>query len=407
MGAQASSSRSAGMVQRARVALEGFFQLEAAGGILLIGAAALAMMLANSPWSSSYQSLLDLPFGVQAGDLHIHKPLLLWINDGLMAVFFLLVALEIKREALQGQLSSPSQIGLPVVAAIGGVAVPAAIYAAINWGDDAALQGWAIPSATDIAFALGILSLLGKRVPLSLKLLLSTVAVIDDLIAIVIIAVFYSADLSTLALGLAGLGVLVMALLNFFGVRRISAYLLVGAVVWVCVLKSGVHATLAGVVTGLFIPLRGKNDGESPLERLEHDLHPMVAYLILPLFAFANAGVALAGVGSDALSHPVTLGIALGLVVGKPLGVFGFIALAVGTGWLKRPAGASWVGLFGVALLCGIGFTMSLFIGSLAFEHGAAEYVRINRIGILAGSVVAAVAGLLWLKLRLPATVTD
>ena len=323
---------------RAVRGLQKFFRLEAAGGILLIAAAVLAMLLANSPQSSLYDGFRAFPLQVSAGSLTIAKPLLLWINDGLMAIFFLLVALEIKREVLSGQLSSRAQLLQPLLCAAAGVAVPGLIYAGINAGDAEAMRGWAIPTATDIAFALGILSLLGSRVPLSMKLLLSTIAVLDDLIAIIIIAVFYTRDLSMFALGGALTALAIMAALNRMRVLALTPYLLLGAVVWVFVLKSGIHATLAGVATGLLIPHVDKHnqvDDEiehSPLEHLEHALHPWVAYAILPLFAFANAGLALGGMALSNVLAPVPLGIALGLVLGKPIGV-GVLSAA-----LKRDA---------------------------------------------------------------------
>jgi NhaA family Na+:H+ antiporter len=387
---------------RAVVALNDFFRFEAAGGILLVLAAALALILANSPLQGAYHGLLDLPLEVRVGELQIAKPLLLWINDGLMAVFFLLVALEIKREALIGQLSSRARLVLPLACAAGGVAVPAAIYVLFNHDDPVAMSGWAIPAATDIAFALGILSLLGSRVPLALKVLLSAIAVIDDLAAIVIIAMFYTVELSWLALGGAALSLALMVVLNLCGVRRIAAYVLLGIVMWIFVLKSGVHATLAGVATGLLIPLGDPDDPDDiPLETVEHALHPWVAYAILPLFAFANAGLSLAGVGwSDAL-QPVPLGIALGLLLGKPLGVLGFAALVLAVGWARRPDDVSWSALVGMGLLCGIGFTMSLFIGSLAFAPGA-DAQEATRLGILLGSTLAAIVGVAWLHLTLP-----
>ena len=387
---------------RAVVALNDFFKFEAAGGILLVLAAALALILANSPLQGAYHGLLDLPLEVRVGELQIAKPLLLWINDGLMAVFFLLVALEIKREALIGQLSSRARLVLPLACAAGGVAVPAAIYVLFNHDDPVAMSGWAIPAATDIAFALGILSLLGSRVPLALKVLLSAIAVIDDLAAIVIIAMFYTVELSWLALGGAALSLALMVVLNLCGVRRIAAYVLLGIVMWIFVLKSGVHATLAGVATGLLIPLGDPDDPEDiPLETVEHALHPWVAYAILPLFAFANAGLSLSGVGwSDAL-QPVPLGIALGLLLGKPLGVLGSAALVLAAGWARRPDDVSWSALVGMGLLCGIGFTMSLFIGSLAFAPGA-DAQEATRLGILLGSTLAAIVGVVWLHLTLP-----
>ena len=391
-------------LRKAAAALEDLMRLGSAGGLLLIVAAVVAMLMANSPAAGQYQSFLMFPLAISAGDFSIDKPLFLWINDGLMAIFFLLVALEIKREIVSGQLSSRSQLLMPLVAALGGVVAPALVYAVINWGDAEAMQGWAIPTATDIAFALGMLSLLGSRVPLSIKLLLSTIAVIDDLLAIIIIAVFYTANLAPMAMAIAVALVVVLVLMNRMGVKSTAPYLFVGALLWMSVLKSGVHATLAGVVIGLCIPA-DDGKGGSPLEKLEHSLQPWVAYLILPLFAFANAGVPLPDSGWQTLLHPVPLGIALGLLLGKPLGVFGAVWLVSLTGKLRLPDDLGWGALLGVAVLCGIGFTMSLFIGSLAFESGAQQYAELNRVGILAGSVVAAILGLLWLRWRLPAPV--
>ena len=394
--------------ERARHALGEFFRLESAGGILLIAAAIIAMAVANSPLEALYESFREMPVHIRVGDLELDKPLLHWINDGLMAIFFLLVALEIKREVLSGELSDRDQLALPLLCAIAGVAVPALIYVAINRGDSLAMRGWAIPAATDIAFALGILSLLGTRAPASMKLLLSTIAVVDDLIAIVIIALFYTSDLSMTALAWASAAIAGMVLLNRRGVTSLTPYLLLGVVVWVCVLKSGVHATLAGVVTGLIIPAGNPPEGAgpsghehaTPLESLEHALHPWVAYAILPLFAFANAGLSLAGHGMEGLLAPVSLGVALGLVLGKPVGIIGIALLARATGRVRLPEGMDARALVGVGLLCGIGFTMSLFIGSLAFERNPTEFGA-SVLGVLVSSVLAAVMGYTWLRLCL------
>ena len=392
---------------RAARALQDFFRLEAAGGILLIGAAVLAMVFANSPLSHLYDLFREFPLQARAGELNIEKPLLLWINDGLMAIFFLLVALEIKREVLSGQLSSRAQLIQPLVCAAAGVAIPGLIYVWINTGDAQATRGWAIPTATDIAFALGILSLLGSRVPVAMKLLLSTIAVLDDLIAIVIIAVFYTSDLSMVALGAAAVTLGVMIVLNRMKVRALTPYLLLGAVMWVCVLKSGVHATLAGVATGLLIPHVDKenhiSDEEeySPLEWLEHALHPWVAYVILPVFAFANAGLALGGMAFAHLLAPVPLGIALGLVVGKPIGIVGAALIAHVSGIARFGEGMNLKAMVGLGMLCGIGFTMSLFIASLAFK-GHPEMAESSVLGVLCASVIAAIAGYLWLRVVLP-----
>lgn len=370
-----------------------FFQLEAASGVLLIAGAILALVMNNSPLSYLYSGLLDVPVAVQVGALNIAKPLLLWINDGLMALFFLLIGLEVKREVVDGQLSKPSQVILPATAAVGGMVVPALLYWFINRDNPAAVTGWAIPTATDIAFALGVLALLGRRVPASLKLFLMTLAIIDDLGAIIVIALFYSGTLSSLSLMLAAGCLVALVAMNRLGVFKLGPYMVVGLILWVCVLKSGVHATLAGVTLAFCIPLRTRNAEASPLLALEHALHPWVAYAILPLFAFANAGVSLAGMTIDSFTHPVPMGIAIGLLLGKTVGVFGLTWLAVKLGIAALPAGARWGQMFGVAILCGIGFTMSLFVGSLAFEPGSSEFAGMDRMGILTGSFLAAVLG--------------
>jgi len=384
-------------------ALTEFLRLEAASGILLLLSAVLAMLVENSAASGLYDVLLGTPVEIRIGEFEIAKPLLLWINDGLMAIFFFLIGLEVKREFLDGELSEPSRVVLPVIAAVGGMAVPAAIYAAINWGDPAALKGWAIPSATDIAFALGVLALLGSRVPNTLKLFLMTLAIVDDLGAIVIIAIFYTADLSLYSLLVALLALAVLFALNRWGVLSLAPYLLVGVVLWAAVLKSGVHATLAGVLAALFIPY-AREDGEThtQLEKLEHDLHPAVVFGILPLFAFANTGISFDGLTLDSVLHPVPLGIAAGLFLGNQLGVFGLSWLAVKAGLARLPQGASWLQLYGVAALCGIGFTMSLFISSLAFEQGGPGFAVDDRLGILAGSVAAALLGYAILRFATP-----
>ena len=370
-----------------------FFQLEAASGLLLIAAAALALIVNNSPLSFLYNGLLEVPVVAQVGALKIAKPLLLWINDGLMALFFLLIGLEVKRELVDGHLSKPSQVVLPGAAAIGGMVVPALIYWFLNKDNPAAVAGWAIPTATDIAFALGVLALLGKRVPVSLKLFLMTLAIIDDLGAIVVIALFYSGELSSLSLMLAGACLLTLIAMNRLGVIKLGPYMIVGLILWVCVLKSGVHATLAGVTLALCIPLRTKNAEPSPLMSLEHALHPWVAFGILPLFAFANAGVSLAGVTVESFTHHVPMGIAIGLLLGKTVGVFGLTWIAVKTGLAALPTGDNWGQILGVAVLCGIGFTMSLFVGSLAFEPSSSEFAGMDRMGILTGSILAALIG--------------
>ncbi|HDS1778729.1 TPA: Na+/H+ antiporter NhaA [Pseudomonas putida] len=370
-----------------------FFQLEAASGLLLIAAAVLALIINNSPLSYLYGGLLEVPVAVQVGALNIAKPLLLWINDGLMALFFLLIGLEVKCEVVDGHLSKPSQVILPATAAVGGMVVPALIYWFINRDNPAAVAGWAIPTATDIAFALGVLALLGKRVPVSLKLFLMTLAIIDDLGAIIVIALFYSGTLSSVSLLLAAACLLVLVAMNRLGVIKLGPYMIVGLILWVCVLKSGVHATLAGVALAFCIPLRTRNAESSPLLALEHALQPWVAYAILPIFAFANAGVSLAGMTVDSFTHPVPMGITIGLLLGKTVGVFGLTWVAVKLRLAALPAGAGWGQILGVAILCGIGFTMSLFVGSLAFAPGSSEYAGMDRMGILTGSFFAAVIG--------------
>lgn len=392
-----------------RAALREFLKLESAAGILLVLAGTLAVVAANTPLAGAYLALLQTPFTVQVGPLLLDKTVLIWINDLLMAVFFVLVGLEIKREVVSGELSDPAKVALPAIAAIGGMVVPAAIYAWLNWHDPVGIRGWAIPSATDIAFALGVLSLFGSRVPLGLKVFLMTLAVLDDLGAIVIIALFYTSDLSLQALALASIAIATLFALNRVGVTRIAPYVVVGVALWVCVLKSGVHATLAGVVTALFVPARASRDEHAPPStRLEHALHPWVAFGILPVFAFANAGVSLHGLSLRDLAMPIPLGILLGLFVGKQAGVFAFAWLAVRTGLARLPAGVTFSHVYGAAVLCGIGFTMSLFIGMLAFENAAAaEVIVTDRLGILAGTLLSAVFGSLVLHRVLPRVQPD
>ncbi|MDE0450883.1 MAG: Na+/H+ antiporter NhaA [Gammaproteobacteria bacterium] len=384
-------------------AIREFIQLESAGGILLLVAAIAALVAVNTPLATLYAGLVDTTIAVQVGAVAIEKPLLLWVNDGLMAVFFFLVGLEVKREFLEGELSSARQVVLPGLGAVGGMAVPAAIYAALNWHDPVALDGWGIPVATDIAFALALLSVFGRRVPPSLKVFLLTLAIFDDLAAIAIIAIFYSADLSLEALivGVVALGVGVT--LNRLRVTSITAYVLVGVVLWVAMLKSGVHATLAGVLIAFCVPTRDP-EGGSPLRQLEHDLHAPVAYAILPVFAFVNAGIPLGGIGIDDMLHPVTLGITAGLFLGKPAGIVAFVGLGVLLRAVSLPDGVTWGQIIGVAWACGIGFTLSLFIAGLAFEHGSGEYYAGDRLGILIGSVASAVAAWLVLQWSLPPT---
>jgi NhaA family Na+:H+ antiporter len=375
-----------------------FAQHEAAGGLALIAAALAALIASNSPLAWLYDGFLHTPVGVRVGPLAIDKPLLLWINDGLMAIFFFLVGLEIKRELLRGELSTVGQAVLPALAALGGMAVPAAIYVAVNAGDPAALNGWAIPTATDIAFSVGVLALLGSRVPVSLKIFLLALAIIDDLGAIVIIALFYTEHLSWTMLAPAAVGVAVLWALNARGVARPAPYVLTGLFIWVCVLKSGVHATLAGVVVALAIPLRSDAPEQpSLLEQLEENLHPWVAFGVLPLFAFANAGVSLQGLSLAKLTESVPLGIAAGLFPGKAIGILGATWLAVALGLARKPEGATWAQIAGVCVLGGVGFTMSLFIGTLAFADPV--HAAQVRLGVLAGSLLSAAIGYLVLTM--------
>ncbi len=379
--------------------LRAFIASESAGGIILIVAAALALAIANSPLLPDYQKLLSTPVAFSAGSLvAIDKPLLLWINDGLMALFFFLIGLEVKREIVTGQLRSWKQASLPIIAAIGGMAVPAIVFVALNLGSPENLRGWAIPAATDIAFALGLLALLGSRVPVALKALLLAIAIIDDIGAIAIIAIFYTENMNLAALALALIPAAAMLLLNRAGVARTIPYFLFAALLWICVLKSGVHATLAGVVTALFVPIA--TGDERPLERLEHALHPWVAFLIVPIFAFANAGVSFAGAGLDALLAPLSLGIAGGLVIGKQLGIFGACWLAVKAGWARLPEGVGFRHVYGLSCLAGIGFTMSLFIGNLAFADP--QQIAAVKFGVLGGSLVSAITGIVVLRFASP-----
>jgi Na+:H+ antiporter, NhaA family len=383
----------AGPLDAALQALQEFLAKESAGGLVLMGAAFLGLLLANSPLSRVYAAFLELPFSIRLGSHGLGKPVILWINDGIMAVFFLLVGMELKREILEGHLSSLRKASLPGFAAVGGMAVPAMLYLALNRNDPAAMKGWAIPTATDIAFALGVLSLAGKAIPTALKAFLLSVAIFDDLGAILVIAAFYTSDLWFLPLAVAGVLILALAALNRAGVTRAAAYILVGIPLWVAVLKSGVHATLAGVVLAFFIPLRAAEGEESPLKHLEHTLHPWVAFGVLPIFALANAGVPLAGMSLRDALHPVPLGVFAGLVLGKPVGVVGLSWIATKARLAALPDGIRWRQLLGVGILCGIGFTMSLFISSLAAEQGDAPHANAARLGILAASLVAGLAG--------------
>lgn len=381
--------------------IQTFLKKESSGGILLMIATALALIIANSPLSSYYHDIWNAKINISVGALAVNKPSLLWINDGLMAIFFLLVGLELKREILEGELSNFKQAMLPTFAAVGGMLVPALIYVAFNYDNAYALHGWAVPAATDIAFALGVLSLLGKRVPLALKTFLVSLAIIDDVGAIVIIAIFYTNEIAFMPLLYAAASIAILAIMNTFRVRSMSAYILVGIILWVAVLKSGVHATLAGVALAMFIPLRTRHLKNSLARRLEYDLHAPVAYWVLPLFAFANAGLDLSIITLDSFTQPIPLGILLGLFVGKQLGVFTFAWLAVKINVAAVPKGIAWKELYGTAILTGIGFTMSLFISGLAFDPAlappGADMFHVDRVGIFVGSLLSAVVGYIFL----------
>ena len=383
-----------GVIEEVQDVVSDFLNREAAPGILLMMATVLALIIANSPIESIYDQLITLPVQISAGTWAIDKPLLLWINDGLMAVFFFHVGLELKREICEGELSDPKQIVLPAAGAIGGMLIPALIYVGINWNNPVAVAGWAIPAATDIAFALGILALLGSRVPTALKVFLVTLAIIDDIGAIVIIALFYTEQITASALYIAAGCLIVLWQMNRRNIVDIPAYVFVGTVLWVAMLKSGVHATLAGVVLAGFIPMRDvKDTSYSPVTRLEHALNGVVSFAILPLFAFANAGVNFGNISPEGIFHPVTFGIFLGLVVGKQVGVFGFCYVMIKMNIAKLPTELNLKHIYGCALLCGVGFTMSLFIGGLAFAQTGINQIFDERVGILAGSLVSAVLG--------------
>lgn len=379
-------------------ALHDFLKLEAASGIILMFAALTAIFIANSPLSIYYDLLLNVPVVVAVGSFEIAKPLLLWINDGLMALFFFLVGLELKREFLEGDLSQPGQIALPAIGAVGGMLIPALCYVVFNYNDPGALSGWAIPTATDIAFALGILALIGSKVPIQLKIFLTSLAIFDDLGAIIVIALFYTEQLSLTSLVISAVVLVILWGLNKRNVTDTSPYIFFGVVLWIAVLKSGVHATLAGVVLAFFIPINGKTGEPSPLKSLEHNLHAMVAFIILPIFAFANAGVNLSGIGIGDFLSPVPLGIIVGLFVGKQIGVFGFCYIAIKLGWAKLPENVNLHLMYGAALLCGVGFTMSLFIGSLAFEQSGTNLIYQDRLGIIVGSIISGVIGYFVIK---------
>lgn len=379
-----------------------FFQQESAGGILIVGAAFLAILLANSPFYSLYKMLIDTPVSIKIGALEIAKPLLLWVNDGLMAIFFFLVGIELKREILEGELSNIRKIVLPGLGAVGGMVGPAAIYIILNIDDPIALKGWAIPAATDIAFALGLLSLLGPKVPASLKAFLTSLAIFDDIGAILIIAFFYTSKISFIALIIAAVCILILFLFNKGSVVNKSLYIAVGVVMWVAMLKSGVHATLAGIILAMFIPMYSPVDpGRSPLKSMEHDLHPAVTFFILPTFAFCNAGINIEGLGMEQFLHQIPLGIALGLFIGKQLGVFSFCWMGIKLRFAELPKEISWVSLYGTGMLCGIGFTMSLFIASLAFEETGVNLMFDERLGIILGSLASGILGYSILRMSL------
>ena len=392
------------MIDRVGAALKDFLKQESAGGIVLIVAAALALIIANSPVSAGYFGTLQTKLNLSFGSFAIDKALILWINDGLMAVFFFLIGLEVKREVIDGQLSSWNQASLPLAAAIGGMAIPALIFVGFNWNSPESINGWAIPAATDIAFALGILSLLGPRVPVAMKALLLAVAVIDDIGAILVIALFYTGEIK---LDMLGGAAAMLALMFVIGRLRIGSaipYVLLTVIMWVFVLKSGVHATLAGVTAAMMVPMVAR-DGSHVLERFEHGLHPWVAFVIIPIFGFANAGVSLGGIAPSDLLAPLPLGIALGLLIGKQVGIVGFAWLAVKAGLARLPEGVGWAKVHGLSLLAGIGFTMSLFIGNLAFTDQT--QIDAVKLGVLSGSLVAALAGFFLLRAVLPAGPTD
>lgn len=383
-------------------AIHRFIHSDAAGGVVLIIAAALAMLLANlGATLEAYHAFLTMPVSIHVGALAIDKNMLLWINDALMAIFFLLIGLEVKREMVQGALAGLRQAAFPMIAALGGMIMPALVFLAFNHGDPLAAQGWAIPAATDIAFALGILALLASRVPVVLKIFLMALAIIDDLGAILIIALFYTSTLSLVSLSVAAAAIAVLALINFCNVRRIGLYILVGIVLWVAVLKSGVHATLAGVIVGFFIPLKSE-EGHSPAKALEQVLHPWVSWLILPLFAFANAGIALGGLSGSEMVSLLPLGIIAGLLIGKPLGISLFCWLSVRLRLASLPEGTSMRDIMAIGVLCGIGFTMSIFIASLAYDGLDAQMIVLAKLGILSGSILSAVIGYTLLRKRLP-----
>jgi len=383
--------------------LREFIKLEASGGVVLFIAAILALIIDNTSWHQYYEAFFKLHFSVQIGDMKLSKPLQMWINDGLMTIFFLLVGLEIKREMFEGELSSFSKAALPAFAAVGGMLIPGLIYFFLNQGDAVAMRGWAIPTATDIAFSLGILALLGSRLPATLKVFLTALAIFDDIGAIIIIAAFYTMHISVLMLSIAAGCIVVLFIFNRLRIMAIAPYILVGFVLWLCVLNSGVHATLAGIILAFAIPIRDPRYTDiSPLRHLEHKLHPWVAFGVLPIFAFANAGVSFAGVTVAEILSPITLGIASGLFFGKQIGIVGFSWLGIKLGLAKKPHAATWTGIYGIGLIAGVGFTMSLFIGTLAFAGQGEGYKAMVRVGVIAGSFLSGLLGYLILRFTQP-----
>ena len=374
------------------ISFKNFVQNEASSGILLILAAIFAMIFQNGFLSEFYNSFLRINMGVVFGEFSLQKPLILWVNDGLMAVFFFLLGLELKREIVEGEMRNPAQIVLPIVGAAGGIVMPALVFYAFNHADHFALKGWAIPTATDTAFALGLIMILGKRVPASLKIFLVTLSIIDDVCAILIMAIFYSGHLSAMAFMFAGAATLGLLALNLAGVNKKACYVILGIILWVSVLKSGVHATLAGVVAAFFIPLKAKDGEGSMLKQIEHDLHGYVAFFVLPVFAFVNAGISLKGIGLEQIFHPVSLGVILGLFAGKQLGVFGFCFLAIKFKLAKLPKYCNLAQFYGLCVLTGIGFTMSLFINSLSY-HDTYEFAYADKLAVLIASVISGATG--------------
>ena len=370
-----------------------FLRLESASGILLLGALVIVLLIANSPLYTYYEAFIDIPMQIRIGSLDLHKPIQLWMNEGLMALFFMLLALEIKREVVEGELSSFRQVILPLIAAVGGIVVPIAVYFIVIRGNMANVAGWAIPTTTDVALVLGLLALLGDRIPTNLKIFFIALSIVDDIVAVILIAIFYSNDVSVYSLMIALIGVVALILLNIRGVTHSAVYFVIGLVIWVAVIKSGVHATLAGIAVGFCVPLRNKKDPQhSPLRDLEHALHPWVAFLIAPLFVFMNAGVPFAGDVDVGFFHPVPMAIAMGLFLGKQIGIFLAVLIAVKCRITKLPDGVNWAQMYGISVLSGIGFTMSLFIASLAFEQGTFEIA--SRQGILTGSFLSALLAL-------------